>query len=140
MSCDNDVEEFLSLQEKIPQQIAIQEKALSEEITDKMVIIEDDVELKLLYIAPTEKFMDEYVGTLLEMKGLFKVHDTSARKENLQQIICSTAKEWFEKSNGEMNLFALNYTKDEQISIQVNRTGSQNRRNVEKNVFPQSFY
>ena len=56
--------------------------------------------------------MDVYFGTALEIKGLFKVHDTSAVKENLQQMICSTNKEWFEKFNGEMNLFGLNYTKD----------------------------
>ena len=43
------------------------------------------------------------------------------KKENLQQIICNTAKEWFEISNDEMNLFGLSYTKDEQISIWVNR-------------------
>ena len=40
MICGNYVEEFLSLQEKIPQQVAIQEKALSEAITAKMVINE----------------------------------------------------------------------------------------------------
>ena len=56
------------------------------------------------------------------MKGLFIVHDTSAVKENLQRIICSTAKEWFEKSNAEINLFGLNFTKDEHISAWVNRT------------------
>ena len=66
--------------------------------------------------------MDDYVGTSLEMKRLFEVHDTSTGKENLQQVICNTAKEWFEKTYGEMNLFGLNYTKDEQISIWVNRT------------------
>ena len=42
MSCDNYVEEFRSLQEKISQAIA-----------DKMVINEDDVELKFLYIDST---------------------------------------------------------------------------------------
>ena len=41
---------------------------------------------------------------------------------NLQQIICSTAKEWFEKSEGRLNLFGLNFTNDEQISFWVNRT------------------
>jgi hypothetical protein len=74
------VEEFLSLQEKIPQQVAIQERALSEAIAGKMVISEDNVELKPLYIDPTEKFMDNYVGTGKE--NLAKhIHFNSVRAE-----------------------------------------------------------
>ena len=38
--------------------------------------------------------MNDCVGTSPEMKGL--VHDTITGKENLQQIMCNTAKEWFE--------------------------------------------
>ena len=41
---------------------------------------------------------------------------------NLQQIICSTANEWYEKSEGKLNLFGLNFTTDEQSSSWVNQT------------------
>ena len=88
MSCDNFVAEFLSLQEKVPQQNAFQEKSLSKANTDKM-LIQGDVDLRSLYSDPTEQFMEEYVGTSRKMKGLFKARDTSAVKENLQQIICA---------------------------------------------------
>ena len=84
--------------------------------------IQEDVVLRSLYIDPTEQFMEEYVGTALEMKGWFKIHDANAVKENLQQILCSTAKEWFEKTNAEINLFGLNFSKDEQINIWVHTT------------------
>ena len=32
----------------------------------------EDINLGTLYIDPTEKFMDEYVGTAVEMKGYLK--------------------------------------------------------------------
>ena len=73
MSCNNYVEEFISLQEKIPPlKIRLYQKQLI--IADKMVINEDDihVELKPLYIDLTETFMSNHVGTLLEMKGCRK--------------------------------------------------------------------
>ena len=66
--------------------------------------------------------MDEYVGTATELRGLFQIPETNAINENLQQPICSTTKEWFEKSGGELNLFGLVFTQDEQISNWVNRT------------------
>ena len=66
--------------------------------------------------------MGEYVGTALEMKGLFKTHDNNAAKENIQQIICSTAKEWFEKTDTEISLCGLYFTKDKQLSIWNSRT------------------
>ena len=51
--------------------------------------------------------MDEFVGTATELRGLFKIHTSTAVDSNLQQIICSTAKEWFEKSEGKLNLLDL---------------------------------
>ena len=53
---------------------------------------------------------------------LFKIHEESAVNDNLKQIICNTAKEWFEKSNGAINLFGLIFTADEQIAGWVNRS------------------
>ena len=67
----------------------------------------------------------------LEIKETFKVHDTSTGKENLQQIICNTAKEWFEKSNVEMNLFGSNNTKMSKSAF-----GLTDGRNVEKMFLP----
>ena len=39
--------------------------------------------------------MDHFVGTALELRGLFKIHASTAVDSNLQQIICSMAKEWY---------------------------------------------
>ena len=38
-----------------------------------------------------------------------------------KQIIHSTAKEWFEKSEGKLKLFGVNFSMDQQISFWVNR-------------------
>jgi len=80
-----------------------------------------DLMLQELYVDPVEKFMDEFVGSATELRGLFKIHTSRAVDSNLQQIICSTAEEWFEKSEGKLNLFGLNFSHDEQISFWVNR-------------------
>ena len=66
--------------------------------------------------------MDEFVGTATELIELCKIHTSTVVDSNLQQIICSTAKEWFEKSEGKLNLFGLNFTNDERINFWVNRT------------------
>ena len=118
MICDTNVEEFLRLQEKLPNQVIIQDKVS----TDNAMEILEDINLRSLYIDQTEKFMDEYVGTALEMKGLFKTHDSNAALENIQQMVCGTAKEWFEKHEDEISLFGLQFTKDEQLSFWHSRT------------------
>ena len=84
--------------------------------------VSTDLVLRELHMDPMEKFMDEYVGTASELRGLFKIHTSTAVDSNLQQIICSTAKEWYEKSEGKLKLSGLNFTADEQISCWVNRT------------------
>ena len=56
--------------------------------------------------------MDEFVGMATELRGLFKIHTSNAVDENLQQIICSTAKEQFKRTEGKINLFGLNFTTD----------------------------
>ena len=66
--------------------------------------------------------MDEFKETATELRGLFKIHASTSVDSNLQQIICSTAKEWFDKTEGKLTLFGLNFTRDEQISNWVNRT------------------
>ena len=37
-------------------------------------------------------------------------------------MVCSTAKEWFEKNENEISLFGLQFTKDEQLSFWHSRT------------------
>ena len=66
--------------------------------------------------------MDEFVGTATELRGLFKIHTSTAVDSNLQQIICSASKKWYEKSEGKLNLFGLNFPNDEQFSFWVNCT------------------
>ena len=56
----------------------------------------EGINLRMLNIDPTQKFIVEYIGTAVEIKGLFNTHVTNAVKENIQQMICSTAKQWFE--------------------------------------------
>ena len=54
------------------------------------------------------------------LRGAFKIRTTRAVDSNLLHIICSTAKEYFERSEGKINLFGLDFTTDEQISSWVN--------------------
>ena len=72
------------------------------------MVIQEGAELRALYSDPTENFMDENVGTLREMKRLFKV---------LVQL-----KKTYNKSFAALLTSGLNYTKDEQISVWVHRT------------------
>ena len=63
------MEDFLKLQQQLPNPVVIQEKFLSENAMEIM----EDINLSILYIDPTEKFVDKYIGTAVEMKRLFKV-------------------------------------------------------------------
>ena len=67
------------------------------EVARENMEISDQIPLRELYIDPVEKFMDEFVGTSTELRGLFKIHTSIAVDSNLQQVICSTATEWYEK-------------------------------------------
>ena len=49
--------------------------------------------LRDFYVDAVERFVDEFVGTAKDLRGLFKIHMSTAVDSNLQQIICSTAKE-----------------------------------------------
>ena len=68
------------------------------EVARENMEISDQIPLRELFIDHVEKFMDEFVGTSTELRGLFKIHTSTAVDSNLQQVICSTAKEWYEKS------------------------------------------
>ena len=122
MNMDSYVEEYVNLQEQnIP---AVQPIVRNQPTTEQKEDMEitTDLVLRDLFVDPVERFMDEFVGTAKDLRGLFKIHTSTTVDSNLQQIICSTAKEWFEKSEGRLNLFGLNFTNDEQISFWVNCT------------------
>ena len=69
--------------------------------------------------------IDEFKGSVKEFRGLFKVprENVSLVSANtLHQQICITSKDQFESTNGECNLFGLDFTKDEQIANWMSRT------------------
>ena len=127
MNNDSFVEEFVTLQEQ--NATAVQPVIRNEPITEEKdnMEITTEMELRNLYVDPVEKFMDEFAGSATELRGLFRVHTSTAVDSNLQQIICSTAKEWFEKTGGQLNLFGLEFSQDEQINSWVNRTEQTHR-------------
>ena len=98
MDNDSYVEEFIALQEQnaTTVQPVITNEPRTEEIDNMEVTT--DVSLRELYVDPVEKFMNEFKGSASELRGLFRIHTSTTVDSNLQQIICSTAKEWFEKT------------------------------------------
>ena len=103
MNMDSFVEEFVNLQEQSV--TAVQPAIRNQPATEQKEDMENSTDLVLreLYVDPVEKFMDEFVGIATELRGLFKIHTSTAVGSNLQQIMCSTAKEWFEKCEGKLN-------------------------------------
>ena len=82
-------------------------------------------DLPKLFISPIEKLMDEFKGSVKEFRGLFKVpkENTSLVSINtLHQQICITSKDQFESTNGECNLFGLDFSQVEQIANWLSRT------------------
>ena len=59
--------------------------------------IQEDIQLRVLDIDSIEKLIDEFVYSANDCSGLFKILNACAVDENLQQIICNTAKARFEK-------------------------------------------
>ena len=77
-------------------------------------------DLPKLFISPIEKLMDEFNGSVKEFRGLFKVprENTNLLSINtLHQQICITSQDQFESTNGERNLFGLDFSQDEQIAF-----------------------
>ena len=69
--------------------------------------------------------MDEFKGSVKEFQGLFKIpkeNISPVSANTLHQQICITAKDQFESTNCECNLFGLDFTKDEQIANWISRT------------------
>ena len=94
---------------------------MREEIKDNLEINEE-ITLKEVYIDPMENFIVDFIERATKLRGLFQIQVSTAVDANLQQIVFSTVKEWFEKSEGKINLLGLNFTTDEQISCWVNQT------------------
>ena len=82
MNMDSFVEEFVNLQEQniTAVQPAIRNQPATEQKED--MEISTDLVLRELYVDPVEKFMDEFVGTATELKGLFKIHTSTAVDSN----------------------------------------------------------
>ena len=62
-----------------------------EEKTNEMEI-EEVENLPKLFISPTEKMMDEFTGSVKELRGLFKIPKSNIPTGSLHQQICNTAK------------------------------------------------
>ena len=99
---DNFVEELLRIEEQVSQRNNATSRIPANN-KDQMEI-QEAKKLRELYIDPMEQFMDEYVGTATELRGRFKIHSSYIVDDNLLQIICSTAKETFENTDGRIYL------------------------------------
>ena len=121
MQMDNYFEELA----RTKQQIANIEKGIEvmEERKEDMEV-EGLEDLPKLFISPIEKLMDEFKGSVKEFRGLFKIPRENialVSLNTLHQQICLTARDCFESTQGECNLFGLEFTKDEQISNWLSR-------------------
>ena len=65
--------------------------------------------------------MDEYTGSVKELRGLFKISKTNIQTGSLHQQICNTAQKQFGETNGDCSLFGLDFTKDEHITNWIHR-------------------
>ena len=51
--------------------------------------------------------MDKFKGNVKELRGVFNVPCKKNIEGNIQQQICNSSKNQFEKTNGKCNLFGL---------------------------------
>ena len=79
-------------------------------------------ELPKLFVSPIENLTDEFTGTVKDFRGLYKVPKENIPFGNLHQQICNIAKYQFDATNGQCNLFGLNFTTDEQIVNRISRS------------------
>ena len=76
--------------------------------------------LPKLFDSQTEK-MDEFAGSVEELRGLFKIPESNVPTGSLHEQICNTAKKQFDKTNRDCSLYGLDFTKDEQITNWIYR-------------------
>ena len=67
-----------------------------------------------VFVSPIENLMDKFKGSVKDFWGLFKVPKANVLSGNLHQQICNTAKEQFESTNSECNLYGLDFLLDGQ--------------------------
>ena len=60
--------------------------------------------------------MDEFTGSVKELRGLFKILKANIPTGSLHQQICNTAKKQFSDTNGDCSLYGLDFTPDEEIA------------------------
>ena len=106
MGMNSSVEELMTLQETISQTLQPTQRTPANEESKDNMTINVEISLRNLHIDPMERFMGEFVGTTTELSGLFKIHASNVVDG---------------KSEGKLNLFSLDFTTDEQISLWVNR-------------------
>ena len=90
-----------------------EEANLEEKINEMEIECGENI-LKL-FISPTEKFMDEFTGSVKELRGLFKIPKTNTPAGSLHQQNCNTSMRQFEDTNGDCCLYGLDFTKDKKI-------------------------
>ena len=78
-----------------------------------------------LFVLQTEKMVDEFTGSVKELRGLFKIPKSNNPNGSLHQQICNTAKKQFDETNGDCSLY---FTKDEQITNWIHRTKGRYRK------------
>jgi len=98
------------------------------ELKSNEMDIEEAKNLPKLFISPTEKMMDEFTGSVKELRGLFKIPKSNTPPGSLHQQICNNAKRQFDKTNGDCSHYGLDFTKDEQITNWINRTSGEYRK------------
>ena len=76
--------------------------------------------LPKLFISQTEKMMDEFIGSVKELRGLFKIPKSMFKLKNLHQQICNTAKRQFEETNGDCCLWFCNSQKTIEGMLSIN--------------------
>ena len=108
----------MALQETIPRTIQSTHRTPANEESKANMDINEKINLRNLHIDPMERFMGEFVGTTTELSGLFKIHASNVVDG---------------KSEGKLNLFSLDFTTDEQISLWVNRTAKKLFRKLKGN-------
>ena len=94
----------------------------AQEKTGESMDVGEIEDLPKLFISPAEKFMDEFNGNSKDLKGLFKVPKEMNFEANLHQQICNTAKNQYEGTGGEIFLYGIAFTEDEQIGNWISRT------------------
>ena len=110
MIYDNAVEEIQPVQTS-----RYMTKAVIEEKRAENMETEECEFLQTLFMSPAEKFMMEFDGSSKDLRGLFKIPQENKIVGSLHQQICNTSKNQYELATGDITLFGLQFTEDEQI-------------------------